>query len=291
MRIAPFIVLLLCSTLVAQDDASPHGVIAVSIASASDDMRGDHILTARIAVAGSKNPIRISTRTFMTHVRETLTIGGTAVILGSTQGSNEVVAIDLQSHRVSRALAYNVEVLADRWMVSVEWYPDHLFPPQYANDVVLVRDLTSREGSAVRAVSQTSSALQAMVHYAGKPVFPRGNADDCSYQNVQEANDVTTRVYPKTFVMVGMERLVFVASSGKEGSPSEQYLVSAGISSACLGSNDMKTRKLTDVSKKLNLPTGEALQIDRVSEVSDTAVRLTFTPGAYSVPDLIVQLP
>jgi hypothetical protein len=265
-------------------------LVATHVESRSPTSLGDHTIYAAFSGEAAAK-FEVSTVTFMDKVTQVAVNGDKIMVIGSGAGPDEAITIDARSRSVvSRSVALSMRLFANKWLVSVEWYPNHLFPPQYPNDVVLVQDIQRGEQQCPSKPSDEPSGFSALVRAAGRPVYPAKNAAECSYSNVQNDNDSILRAYPKTFALTPDGRLLFLTSSGPDRDVQLLSLVAIPLVTALKGEFSVTQQSLTSVYADLKLDKNEVLQVDHLEPVKGDAVRIVFSKGSYGINQVIVPL-
>ena len=287
------VVLLLCTSgaiAQAHEAAPPWKLAATHLEPRSPSSLGDHTLYATFS---DKTAARfsVSTVTFMDKVIEVAVNGDRITLIGSGAGPDEAITIDAGSRSVvSRSLALSMRLFAGRWLVSVEWYPNHLFPPQYPNDVVLIQDIQRGEPGCAKKPNDELSQFSALVRAAGRPVYPPKNAAECSYSNIQNHDDFVYRAYPKTFAFTSDGTLIFLTSTGRDRDPQLLSLVQIPLASGWKENVNVIEQSLASVYVDLKLDKNEVLQVDHLEPLIGNAVRIAFSKGAYNVDQAVVPL-
>ena len=265
-------------------------LVAARVESKSPTSLGDHTVYAAFSREASAK-FEVSSLTFIDKITQVAINGDKVMLIGSGAGLDEAITIDAMSRSVvGRSLALSMRLLANKWLVSIEWYPNHLFPPQYPNDVVLVQDVQRGERQCPAKLSAEPSQFSALVIAAGRPVYPVNNAAECSYSNIQNGDDSISRVYPKTFALTPGQRLVFLTSSGSDRDIQPLSLVAIPLSAALKGGSSVTQQGLASVYADLKLAKDEILQVDHLEPVNEDAVRIVFSKGAYALNEVIVPL-
>lgn len=290
-------IVLLATLIVLPDSKAPQVQVgrywklaAARVEPLSPTSLGDHTIYATIA-GGANVRFEVSAVTFIDKVSQVAVNGDNIVIIGSGDGPEEAIGIDARSRSVvSRSVGRSMRILADRWLVSVEWYPNHLYPPQYPNDVVLIQDLKAGERECPSRPSEGPSGFLALIRAAGRPIYPAKNATDCSYNNVQNESDVVDRVYPRTFALTSDGRLLFLASTGTDRGVQLLSLVQIPLAPAVQDEYKIVQQNLTGLYDDLKLDKTEVLQVDHLEPVNRDAVRVVFSKGAYDTNQAVVPL-
>jgi hypothetical protein len=236
-------------------------------------LTADGTLTLTIEGGGGRSTLQIPT--FIHRVVQSSTVQDKAVIVGDSGGFAETIVLDLTRRSiVSRSIGYGTQLLQKRWLVSVEWYPNHVFPPQYPTDIVLVRDL---EKDQVPKVETAGITLRQLIEGAGSPVFPLGRK---GYDNIQQGDDTINRIARNTFAMLHDEQLCFVSSHGPDGSPQTQELAIVSLRDNS-GSKAVRFVSLATVRDSLGRTDDEPLEFESIEETGPSSVRLRFPHHRY----------
>lgn len=236
-------------------------------------LTADGTLTLTIAGGGGRSALQIPT--FIHRIVQSSTVQDKVVIIGDSGGFAETIVFDLVRRSVvSRSIGYGTQLLQSRWLVSVEWYPDHVFPPQYPTDIVLVRDL---EKDQVPKVETAGITLRQLIEGAGSPVFPLGRK---GYDNIQQGDDTIDRIVRNTFAMLHDEQLCFVSSHGPDGSPQTQELAIVSLRDNS-ESKDVRFVSLAPIRDSLGRTDNEPLEFASIEETGPSSVRLRFPPHRY----------
>lgn len=202
-------------------------------------------------------------------------------------GLDEVILESLNGdHASQRAIGYDMTLLDNQWIVSIEWYPNHLFPPQYPNDVVLARKISV----GGKGIDPAAISLTALTRDAGLPVYPSRYAQEHSYKNVQNQSRVVDTVYGQTFVMLPNDRLAFVAARGPDDKPAKQFLVIVDLLKDPTDPSRVTTHSLAAAYKAADVSSSQSLEIEGMQGVGSDSVRISFLKGAYKVQQAVVPI-
>jgi hypothetical protein len=264
-----------------------------SVALKPGALKQDSIATLEIRFirGGSGKEELVSTPTAMTRIDQSSVIGNIALILGHSNYLSETVIVDCISRRVVRAIGYYTQLLDDRWLVSVEYYSNHIFPPFSGTGVVLVRDVTKPFHECGGADSSLPTDLAPLIKAAGVPVYPRKNALTCSYRNVLEADEQVTNVYPNTFVMLDDNRLSFIASSEHGGTRGDPIIVSIDVSNGPEAATSITEYPLESVAQAVGLAHAAELQITGATRSGGDVFQVQLEKGVYKQGSVAVPLP
>ncbi len=282
--------LILCAAPTYSQARGAWKIVSVKITPAAPNMLSDHMCELVFRNTRSAKRYRVVTPTFISSVTQTALLNGTLVLIGRTGYLDEAITVRLEAKpRPVRGIGYGTRLLGERWLVSVEWYPNHIYPPDYPNDVVLVRDL--REKRRSRAPESNGDALNQLVRNAGRPVFPSANVEHRTYTNVIEGNNPTIdKVYWKTFFLMQDDRLLFVASRGKDGEFAEQKLMAIPLNSRNGALGPATTTDLSQVYQETGVDKGSFLRVDHLEPAGPKRVRIVFATGAYATSSVTVPL-
>jgi hypothetical protein len=224
------------------------------------------------------------------YIKQNYIFGNHAVIIGDSGYYGYVVILDLQDQQViDRIIGYSPELLGNRWLVFVEWYPNHLFA-QYPIDVVLLYDLQLSPSENRKEPGTKSIESIDWMTKAGTPVYPEKNLVNGLYKNVTNDISDTWKVITDTFVLLPGNRLVFVGARGEQFTEQTRFLVMIEL-------NDIKTQKKLTVESisvddlGIHGNSNEPIVITGLQVVNDSKVRISFPKNRYDKDSVIIQLP
>jgi hypothetical protein len=240
--------------------------------------------TLTVRIENDNTERAISTPTEMTAVDRTVVIGANSVILGHSDYLNEAVIICGSNMVPERAIGYSMRVIGN-WLVGIEYYPNHLSPSQTATDVVLVRDLGNQPCKKERAGG--AGGERELTVAAGRPVYPIANATKLSYRNVLEGHRDTVVVIPNTFVILGDEKLVFVAAQMSASGRGPSFVVSIDLRGKPSSS---KLTSLENIAKAIGVDSSTQLEITNAEPAGPQSIRLHLQKGSYRQDEIVVPL-
>jgi hypothetical protein len=226
----------------------------------------------------------ISTPTEITAVDRTMVIGDNSVILGHSDYLNEGVIVCGSNMVSERAIGYSMRVIGN-WLVGIEYYPNHLPPTQTAIDVVLVRDLENqpcKKEHAGKAASEHDLTVA-----AGRPVHPIANAGSLSYRNVLEGRRDAVVVIPNTFVILGDEKLAFVAAQTSASGRGPTFVVLIDLRGK---PSAPKVASLERIAKTIGADSSAQLEITNAESAGPQSIRLHLQKGSYKQDEIVVPL-
>lgn len=255
---------------------------AVELAPHSPTGTSNGTLTVRVEKDHSERVIR--TPTEMTAVDRAVVIGANSVILGHSDFLNEAVIICGANMVPERAIGYSMRVTGN-WLIAIEYYPNHLSPSQTAIDVVLVRDLENQPCKKEPAGGAAEG--RELIVAAGRPVYPIANATRLSYRNVLEGHRDTVVVIPNTFVILGNEKLAFVAAQMSAGGRGPSFVVSIDLRGK---PSSTKLTSLEEIANAIGVESSTRLEITGAEPAGPQSIRLHLQKGAYKQEEIVVPL-
>jgi hypothetical protein len=240
--------------------------------------------TLTIRIEKDRQEYTVDTPTEMTTIEQTVVTDDKAVILGHSDYLSEAVIVCGSTMIPERAIGYSMQLLG-KWLVGIEFYPNHMPPSQTATDVVLVRNIETLPCKSTPDVH--SNGIEHLVRAAGRPVYPTMNATKHSYQNVLEGQQESFAVYPKTFVILPNDRLAFVVAQFSKGKRGPAYIVSIDLGGK---TSAIKRYSLDRVADSLGLVSASQMEISGAVSAGGSSVLLQLQKGAYKQDSVVVPL-
>jgi hypothetical protein len=257
----------------------------------------DHVMKATLTNSLTGLSFEIQTPTFATRIKQQWDGINQVVLIGESDWPDEAIVIDTVSRRVtSRAVGYQMRVMGDRWLVSTEFFPPHLAPESFANDVLLIRDLSGeRRGCgapqepAPAVTSEFGERFAVLVEAAGVPVYPISNASTCSYENLSR-NKTVDSIDGKSMSVLADGSLAFITYSGAEGAADRtgRLVIIPLLSQRSFG-QPISELSLDPVYEAIALKSRAPLQVAHLEMLGRSEIKVVLQAGVYSVPFAVVS--
>lgn len=223
-----------------------------------------------------------------THIVETAIAHDKLIVVGKDNVDSAAI-FDLEKRKlIDKLVGYGITLLGNRWIVYVEYYPNHVFGA-FPSDVVLVYDLSLDPAQNRPYRPSVSETQWSLAQKAGIPVFPEANHADLSYDNIHERENETRLILRNTFCLVADRWLVFVGSTAGEYPAQRRYIVevdlSKGPQNAPVLTKDFPT-SLTETIKA-----GDNIQVTGIEAQGSNAVWVKLASGSYPDRGITISIP
>ncbi len=215
-------------------------------------------------------------------------------VLGRAGRASAVVIFDITQRRLSDwFFCIQPRRVSDNWIVYVESYPSHLYGAN-PQEVVLIYDL-SRSPAKNRLPSAAKLPIPAPVLLSptqvGTPIYPESNVREQSYTDIvpEESTPETVQTF-LPFLMLSGQRLLFMATRGKDFPSSADYLIVVNLSHRI----DRPSIQALDIPKDQLKKPGENpnfIQVTGIEAASPDSVRLFVPRSEYGVSSINVSIP
>lgn len=263
-------------------------VSRIEITRTKATMTSDHLLHLTVTEAISNHSLTLISPTFISSVKSTQTLGTNLLVIGFGNEIEEALVFDLrhpEAQNTDRAIGYGFHLLDGHWLTWVEWYPNHVFPPQYPTDVLLARDLLNHP--IHNQVNNSSDDLSPLIHDSSHRAYPDKPAGSDSYGNVLNSNKAIVKIFPSTLTGFSHATAVFLTSTGPDGQQNEQKLAEVDLAAP---EGHAKLYSLRAAYEAAGIQPGTYLEVDHLEVAGPRQVRIVFTSRTYSNKFAIINL-
>ena len=253
---------------------------------ADPDQRGT--IDVSVSDLSDHSEFVLSAQTYAATIVQTKIVLDKLIVIAKSDGLYSAMIFSLPGRiQVDYLIGYDMSLLGDRWVVYVEYYPNH--SQAVPTDVVLIYDLrldaAQNRSYSLRSVSDSVSVAQR----SGLPVFPTVNRQELSYNNLGPTPKDSRLVLPGTFCLLNHRWLVFIASTDGEYSSQHRFIVEIDISRGARQAAIVERNFPPDVIKELKA--GGNIDVSGIQAIGHDSVQINFPAGQYSRNSIVIPVP